>query len=83
MPYPIYAELETVKKWIASITPEQNEFAFELKSTGKVIGSGSVRYDVDLGGFSFVYNFNRRYWGNGYATEAAKAMIAWHEENWE
>lgn len=77
MPYPRYTELEAVKKWIASIKPEQNEFAFVLKDTGKVIGSGSVRYDADLGGFTFGYNVNRRYWGNGYATEAAKAMISW------
>ena len=65
MPYPRYTELEAVKKWIASIKPEQNEFAFVLKRTGKVIGSGSVRYDADLGGFTFGYNVNRRYWGNG------------------
>lgn len=51
--------------------------AIVLKRTGKVIGSDSVRYDADLGGFTFGYNVNRRYWGNGYATEAAKAMISW------
>lgn len=77
MPYPLYTDLEAVKKWIASITPEQNEFAFVLKNIGKVIGSGSVRYDDELDGFTFGYNLNRQYWGNGYATEAAKAMIEW------
>jgi len=27
------------------------------------------------------YNLNRKFWGEGYATEAAKAMIQWAYQN--
>lgn len=77
MPYPAYKKADDVKRWIESIQPSQNEFGFALKSTGKVIGSGSVRYDDDLQAYVFGYNLNHRYWGQGYATEAAKALISW------
>ena len=77
MPYPAYMEEAAVRRWIESLVLENNEFGFVLKSTGKVIGSGSVRFDEQLQAYVFGYNLNRAYWGNGYATEAAKAMIGW------
>ena len=80
MPYPVHPNLDTTKAWIAQIDPETNEFGFVLKSSGKVIGSGSIRRDDD-GIFTIGYNMNHQYWGNGYATEAAKAMIVWAAEN--
>ncbi|MDD3193112.1 MAG: GNAT family N-acetyltransferase [Oscillospiraceae bacterium] len=64
-------------KWIASISPDHNEFAFVLKDEGKVIGAGSVSLDSERNGYKLGYNLNRKYWNKGYATEASKAMIAW------
>ena len=80
MPYPVHPNIEVTKEWISSIKPENGEFCFVLKTNGKVIGSGSVHQEED-GRFAIGYNLNRQYWGNGYATEAAKGMIHWAYEN--
>ncbi|MCQ2460086.1 MAG: GNAT family N-acetyltransferase [Ruminococcus sp.] len=81
MPYPLYTDSDDVRKWIASLKAEKFEFAFVLKSENKVIGSGSVHAVDDDGVYELGYNFNRKYWNNGYATETAKAMIKWaHDE---
>ena len=80
MPYSLYQNVEQVKAWIQSIKPEDHEFGFELKSTGKVIGAGSVHLDPERNAYELGYNLNRAYWGAGYATEAAKAMIQWAHE---
>lgn len=77
MPYPLYTDVEKVREWIASIKEESNEFGFELKKTGILIGSGSISPSREEGVYEFGYNLRRDYWGKGYATEAAKAMIAW------
>lgn len=52
------------------------QFAITLKSTGKLIGNCGVRRDspeareADMG-----YELDSNYWGNGYATEAARAVL--------
>lgn len=76
MPYPVHPDIDTTKVWIAQIDPDTNEFCFALKTTGKVIGSGSIHQEED-GRYAVGYNLNRQYWGKGYATEAARAMIRW------
>lgn len=77
MPYPLYTDVNDVKDWIRSIDSEDNEFAFVLKDTGEVIGAGSISFDSERNGYELGYNLNRSFWGNGYATEAAKALIKW------
>ena len=52
------------------------QFAITLKSTGELIGNCGVRRDspeareADMG-----YELDSNYWGNGYATEAARAVL--------
>lgn len=52
------------------------QFAVTLKSTGELIGNCGIRRDspesreADMG-----YELNPNYWGNGYATEAARAVL--------
>ena len=77
MPYSVYHDVEQVKEYIASIQEEANEFAFCLKGTGKVIGAGGISFVPERNAYDLGYNFNRNYWGKGYATEAAKALIRW------
>lgn len=76
MPYALYTDVEQVRAWIAGIDPQDHEFAFVLRETGKVIGSGSIGLNDD-GLWEPGYNLNRAYWGQGYATEATRAMIDW------
>ena len=83
MIYTTYKEIKEVEKWISSL---QNnvmnfEFGFERLSDGKLIGSGSVRYESEKDRWIFGYNLRYDCWGNGYATEAAKAMINFAQTN--
>ena len=77
MPYPLYKNIDQVVSWISSLKDEDNEFGFVLKDTGKVIGAGSVSLDPKRNAYELGYNLNRAFWGNGFATEASKAMIMW------
>ncbi len=81
MPYPVYQQVDQVRKWIGNIKAEDNEFGFVMKSTGKVIGSGSVKYNSEENAYELGYNLNRAFWNQGFATEAAKAVIKWACEN--
>ncbi len=53
------------------------QFAIVLRAEGRLIGNGGIRmnasntWEADLG-----YELDSRYWGRGYATEAAKALLA-------
>ena len=50
--------------------------AVELRAEPKVIGSASLWLTDPLNRTaSFGYAFNRRYWNNGYATEASRALL--------
>ena len=81
MPYSVYHDVEKVKEYIASLEEDANEFAFCLKDTGKVIGAGGISFTPERNAYELGYNLNRKYWGKGYATEAAKALIRWaHDE---
>ena len=77
MVYPLYTDVEQSRAWIAGLAPDENEFGFELKSTGKVIGAGGIKYIAGENAWELGYNLNRAYWGMGYATEASKALIRW------
>lgn len=79
MPYSLYENVDQVRTWINQIAPEENEFAFVLRESGKVIGAGSIEPNEDCR-FELGYNLNRLYWGMGYATEAARGMISWAYE---
>ena len=63
-----------VKKIISEWKDMDNRFVAELKAEHKVIGS--VGYWVDEEGHHCIdYDFNPKFGGNGYATEACKELI--------
>lgn len=80
MVYPLYTDIEKTREWIAGLGPDENEFGFALKSTGKVIGAGGIKYVKAEDAWELGYNLNRAYWGMGYATEASRALIRWAYE---
>ncbi len=50
--------------------------AVVLKAENRLIGSGGIYINPDHKEAELGYCFNRRFWGQGYATEAAKAFTA-------
>lgn len=73
--YPLYTNIEDVKTWIKSIKPCDNEFVFVLKDSNKVIGSGGIGFDKSFNAYNISYNLHHDYWGMGYASEAAQALM--------
>lgn len=74
-----YRRVDEAKAFLDWAVAYQNEngfcrWAVVEKQTGKIIGSCGFarrkRVDIELG-----YLFARRVWGNGYATEAARACL--------
>ena len=78
--YPLYTNIEDVKKWIKTIKDSDNEFLITLKD-GTPIGSCSCGFDKELNGYNLGCNFHRNYWHQGYATEVLIAMIDWAKQN--
>ncbi|HVP63471.1 MAG TPA: GNAT family N-acetyltransferase [candidate division Zixibacteria bacterium] len=58
-------------------------WAVVLRETGEVLGNcGPTWHEInDELQLEVGYHFRRLYWGNGYATEAARAVIEWCFEN--
>ena len=76
MIYSTHESVETTKEWLRSINTSDTvfEFGFVRRSDDKLIGSGGIRLKED-GFWEFGYNFRYDCRGQGYATEASKAMI--------
>ncbi len=78
MPYALYTDVADVVKWLeyASATEDEVHFGFVRKEDGLLIGAGSIGPDdAEPGVWVFGYNLRRDVWNQGYATEAARAMI--------
>lgn len=50
-------------------------FAVVLKSTGELIGTGLVYMEEEYDLFEVGYNFGKKFWGQGYATETMQEII--------
>lgn len=78
MCYTTYKSVEQVARWLRQTEAETKSYLFGYvrKEDGQLIGSGSIAPDAKGNGFwGFGYNLRYDCWGQGYATEAAKAMI--------
>lgn len=51
------------------------DFGFVLKETGELIGSGGLYYNQEYGKFELGYNIMKKYWNQGYTTEAAERIL--------
>jgi [ribosomal protein S5]-alanine N-acetyltransferase len=63
--------------WSMERPRKKFQLAFVLRSNGRLIGNGGIRmrfsdtWEAEMG-----YELDSRYWGQGYATEAARALLA-------
>lgn len=76
--YPRHKSIEDSRQWLQSVEesgPEALDFAFVRKEDGLVMGTGGVYHNPQRGWWVLGYNLRRDCWGQGYATEAARAMI--------
>lgn len=77
MPYSLYTRVEDVAAWLKTVEVKGlYDFAMVRREDGLVMGTCGI-YPGDAPGqpWSFGYNLRRDCWGQGYATEAARAMI--------
>ena len=84
MPYDLYKSVDEARAWLTSVNEEGGDeyhFAFVRKADGVVIGSGSIGPKEPGGSlWEFGYNLRADCWNQGFATEAAKAMIRFARE---
>ncbi len=84
IPYPL--TIEGARRWIAEIAedgPDRSVVSIRLRAapgtradSGQLVGICGYAADYDVHGMHAIgYFVGTRYWGNGYATEAARAMI--------
>ncbi len=78
MPYNLYTNLDDVRAWLKTAvqTGTSYNFGFVRRKDNLLIGSGDIGADERTpNAWSFGYNIRRDCWNQGYATEAAQAMI--------
>lgn len=64
---------------LESLIQEQEVWAIQLRNTGRVIGSIGLHNDRlrdEVGAKMLGYVLGKSYWGQGYTTEAARAVLA-------
>lgn len=78
LPYPYLKEdaLNWIKNHVENFKQEKSfEFAITDKLTGKLYGAIALSNQSKFDNGELAYWIGEEYWGNGYATEAAKAVL--------
>lgn len=84
MRYARHKELEVTRAWLKQEESLQDtdtcyDFGFRLKETDELIGSGGLVFNQEQGVWELGYNLRRDCWNQGYATEAAAAVLDFAE----
>ena len=82
MIYTTHESSETTKEWLESVERDaqdndskKHEIGFQLKESGKLIGSGGAHYKPEFDRWSIGYNLAFDYWHQGYTSEAMKGLV--------
>lgn len=80
MRWSVHQNVEETREWLigeqeGSQTGNIYDWGFVLKETGELIGSGGLSYSEEQGMFELGYNIMKKYWNQGYTTEAAKRIV--------
>ncbi len=67
--------LESHIKRCNNIENVPKEYSVVLKDSNEYIGYCGFQYCSILDGIEILYGYSKKYWGNGYAIEAAKAVL--------
>ena len=74
--WPSHTDISQTEKVVKEFYMDKpGVYAIELKSEGKCIGCIDLRICEEHDKASFGYVLNRKYWNNGYMTEALKLLI--------
>jgi len=79
IPYPY--DLDMGHQWIKMVQERFNKdhginFAIVLNDTGTFIGGIGLSYRLEYDSAELGYWIGQQFWGNGYATEAARAVVS-------
>lgn len=77
MGYPLYTDVAQVHEWLARMETDESIllWGFERKADGLLIGSGSIGWKAEFAAMNIGYNLRSDCWGQGYGTEAARAIL--------
>lgn len=78
-------DIEKTREWIffeigQIVKDDWYRFAIVLKGTNELIGTGLIYYEEEVKSWEIAYNLGKKYWGNGYATEAMDIIICFARE---
>lgn len=79
-------DIEKTKEWIefelAQISSDKwFRWAVTTKDSQELIGTGLIYFEEEYNLFELGYNFGKKYWGRGYATETMQAIIEWAKKD--
>ena len=78
-------DIEKTKEWIRFEIGQIEKddwyrFAFVLKDTGELMGTGLIYFEEEVNGWEIGYNLGKKYWGKGYTTEAMRQIVSFAKE---
>lgn len=82
MTYSTHKTSDITREWLKSVEEKAQDSSylgfdvgFQLKETGKLIGSGGAYYKSEFDRWSIGYNIAYDYWHMGYTSEAMRAVL--------
>ena len=80
MRYPLYTHVDQARVWLGKVSDSIFDFGFVRKCDGLLIGSGGICPSDSDGVWELGYNLRHDCWNQGYATEAARALLRYARE---